>query len=126
MEPISILGVVGNTVQLIDFTAKLLSKTQSIHRSGSLLKQDNLLTVGNDLSHSSKALKVELNTAKSTLTENDRATSLLCQSCLEVAQEIEQALADMKKRPRDKWKSFRQALSKLCEVLRNSRDADYA
>ena len=94
----------------MEFTAKLVLKTQSFHRSSSLVEQEDLLTVSNDLSSLSKTLKTDLDAVNSILTDNDRATNLLCQRCLEVSQEIEQALADVKKHPRGKWKSFRQAI----------------
>jgi hypothetical protein len=60
MEPVSVLSVVGNSIQLVEFTAKLVSKTQSFHRSGSLIKQEDLFTVSNDLSSLSKTLKTDL------------------------------------------------------------------
>ena len=107
---ITILGVVGNTVQLVDFTAKLISKTRSIQRSGSLVEQEDLLAVSKDLAQLSNTLKTDLNASKADLTENDLATRVLCQKCLEVADEIERALLEVKKSPRGKWTSFRQAL----------------
>lgn len=79
METIAVLGVVGNTVQLVDFTAKLISKTRLLQRSGSLVEQEDLSAASKDLAQLSNNLKTDLDASKAELTENDLATNVLCQ-----------------------------------------------
>jgi DNA polymerase IIIc chi subunit len=111
MESVAILSVVGNAIQLVDFTTKIVSKARSIQTSGSIVEQEDLLLVSKDLARLSNTLKTDLATATPALTENDLSISRLCQKCLEVSLEIENAFADIdKKGLRGKWKSFRQAL----------------
>lgn len=108
MESVAILGVVGNAIQLVDFTTKLVSKTLSLQRSGSLVEQEDCLLVSEDLANLSNALKTDLELPPASTTENDVATRSLREKCLEVALYIGKALADTEKKGNyGKWKSFR-------------------
>jgi hypothetical protein len=114
MEPTAILGVVGNAIQLVDVTTKLISKTKSLQRLGSLVEHEDVLLVSKDLASLPEALKADLDALPAGATENDIATRSLCEKCLEVALEIESALADTKKKGTfGRWKSFRQALKAI-------------
>ncbi|KAH3971957.1 hypothetical protein HBH64_212460 [Parastagonospora nodorum] len=114
MESVAILGVVGNAIQLVDFTTKLVSKSRSLQHSGSLVEQEDLLTVSKDLSQLSASLKRDLELAPAGNTENDIATRSICEKCFDIGLEIEIALADTnKKSSYGKWKSFRHALKAI-------------
>jgi hypothetical protein len=114
MEPFAALGVVSNAIQLIDFSTKLISKTKSLQRSGSLVEQEDLLLVSKDLASITDALMAELGLTPAGITGNDIATRSLCEKCLEVALETETALVDTKERSTvDRWKSFLQALKAI-------------
>ncbi|EAT86569.2 hypothetical protein SNOG_05505 [Parastagonospora nodorum SN15] len=107
MESVAILGVVGNAIQLVDFTTKLVSKSRSLQHSGSLVEQGDLLTL-------SASLKRDLELAPAGNTENDIATRSICEKCFDIGLEIEIALADTnKKSSYGKWKSFRHALKAI-------------
>jgi len=114
MEAVAILGVVGNAIQLVDFTTKLISKSRSLQQSGSLVEQKDLLTVSEDLSQLSGSLKRNLDLSPPGNTENDSATRNICEKCLEIGLEIQTALADNNKKSScGKWKSFRHAFKAM-------------
>jgi len=96
MELVAILHVVENVIQVVEFAAKLILKTQTIQRPASLVEQQFISGCQNDLACYSKALKTEYNTQNSRTMDNDLATIEPCNKCLEVALEIEPALANAK------------------------------
>ncbi|KAF8253283.1 hypothetical protein K440DRAFT_657280 [Wilcoxina mikolae CBS 423.85] len=59
MEPLAAIGLVGNIVQFVDFTSKILSKTQQIYRSADGALSENIDTelVTNDLAKLSAGLR---------------------------------------------------------------------
>ncbi|KAH3970432.1 hypothetical protein HBI37_136300 [Parastagonospora nodorum] len=114
MESVAVLGVVGNAIQLVDFTTKLISKSRSLQHSGSLVEQKDLLTVSKDLLQLSGSLKRDLDCSPPDSTENDIATRSICEKCLEIGLEIQTSLADInKKSSYGRWKSFRHALKAM-------------
>ncbi|KAF2727515.1 hypothetical protein EJ04DRAFT_594771 [Polyplosphaeria fusca] len=111
MEPIAILGVAGNVIQLIDFAGKLVSKTHSYRRSGSLVEHQDLQIVSNDLAHLSSKLIDDLRDDASSLSENDRALRTISESVIRISKDIEATLtAAALPGSRGRWKSFRHAL----------------
>lgn len=84
MDPVSILGVVGSTAQLIDFTAKLFSAKQSIQQSGSLIEHHHLLKVSEHLNRLATSIQTDLQDLRSALDDNGRETYELCTNCLQL------------------------------------------
>ncbi|KAF8536103.1 hypothetical protein BDD12DRAFT_749607 [Trichophaea hybrida] len=92
IERLAAIGLVGNIIKFVDFSSKILSKTQQIYRSADGALSENIDTelVTNDLVKMSAGLRVSLN------------------SCAkELLDALEKLKADGRKR---KWKSVRKAL----------------
>lgn len=114
MEPVTILSVAGNAIQFIDFAGKLISKTRTIHRRGSLVEHGDLQSAGVHLTNLSSKLKSDLEASGLTLTETDQVLHDICARCLEIANELELALAKLKGNGVvGRWCSFRQALKAM-------------
>jgi cysteinyl-tRNA synthetase len=107
MDPLTIIGLVGNIVQFVDFSGKLISKSTELYQSseGALAENINTETVTNHLVLLNNKLK---NAATST---SDSALERLCKSCGTAADELLAALDNVKvKGKQTKWKSMRKAL----------------
>jgi hypothetical protein len=108
MEPLVAISLVGNIVQFVDFSSKLVSKTVEGYRSadGAFVDNANVETVTDDL----VALNERVN-SNATLGVLNPALISLCSSCNDVAKELLGALAKLKVQgDKSKWKSFRKAL----------------
>ena len=129
MEPLVAIGLVGNIVQFVDFTSKLITKTAEGYRSadGALVDNARLEAATNDL----LALNDQID-CNATTGSTDPALLSLCSSCNDVAKELLAALSKLKAEGgKSKWKSFRKALrsvwskEKVLEIerqLSNFRD----
>jgi hypothetical protein len=107
METLAIIGLVGNIVQFVDFSGKLISKSAELYRSteGALAENIDIETATNHLVQLNNKLK---DTAGAT---SDGALENLCTSCGAAAHELLTALDNIKARgEKDKWKSVRKAL----------------
>jgi hypothetical protein len=117
MDPISALGLAGNIVQFLDFGCKLFSKAKDIHRNGSIVEHTDMLAVTDDLRRYTRKLHKGLRptgTLQLALSEDDTAFLDICDGCLKVAEELEQAVKALQLPGRpSKWKSFRQALKSV-------------
>ena len=108
MEPLVAIGLVGNIVQFIDFSSKLISKTTEGYRSadGALVDNARLEAATNDLLALNKQIDCNPSTGGTSL-----AILSLCSSCNDIAKELLAALAKLKAEGgKSKWKSFRKAL----------------
>lgn len=107
MEALVVIGLVGNIVQFVDFSGKLISKSTELYRSseGALTENIDIETVTNHLVLLNSKLK---STANNT---GDSTLEGLCESCGAAAEELLAALDKVKvKGKQDKWKSIRKAL----------------
>lgn len=107
METIAAIGLVGNIVQFVDFSAKLISKSTQLYHSsrGALPENADIETVTRHLVQLSSKLNEP---ATST---NDGALESLCESCNIVAEQLLKALDKVKVNgQKTKWKSIRKAL----------------
>lgn len=107
MEPLAIVSLVGNILQFVDFSSKLISKSTELYRSsdGALAENIDIETVIKDLLLLNSKLK---NTTAAT---GDDALEKLCTSCGTAADELLVALDKVKVKGKpDKWKSIRKAL----------------
>jgi hypothetical protein len=108
MEPLVALSLIGNVVQFVDFSSKLLSKTVEGYRSadGAFIDNADLETATNDLVALNKRINSNGASRGATL-----EFMSLCSSCNDVAKELLAALEKLKIHGgKSKWKSFRKAL----------------
>ena len=107
METLAIIGLVGNIVQFVDFSGKLISKSGELYRSskGALAENSDIETAVNHLVLLNNKLK------DTAITTGDSALQSLCKSCGTTADQLLAALDKVKvKGKQDKWKSIRKAL----------------
>ncbi len=107
METLAIIGLVGNIVQFLDFSGKLISKSIQLYQSsdGALAGNTNIETATSHLSLLNNKLK---DAAAAT---GDRTLETLCRSCEGVADKLLEALGKVKaKGTQRKWESIRKAL----------------
>jgi hypothetical protein len=110
MEAFAIIGLVGNIVQFVDFSGRLISKSTELYRSGegALAENVDTETAANHLVRlNSKLTNAATATGDSTL-EN------LCKSCNTAAEKLLAALDKVKvKGEQRKWKSVRKAFKSV-------------
>jgi hypothetical protein len=107
METLAIIGLVGNIVQFVDFSGKLISKSTELYRSseGALAEHIDIETATNHLVLLNGKLKDVATTT------GDGALESLCISCGTTADNLLAALDKVKvKDKQHKWKSIRKAL----------------
>lgn len=108
LETLAAIGLVGNIVQFVDFSSKILSKTRQVYQSA-----DGALSENIDTEHVTKHL-AELSTAlqaSASSSQGDPALEKLCESCNNVAKKLLKALEKLKVDGRNgKWRSVRKAL----------------
>jgi hypothetical protein len=92
MDPLTIIGLVGNIIQLVDFSGKLIPKSTELYQSGegALAENINTETATNHL----VLLNSKLKNAASTT--GDSALERLCKSCGTAADELLAALDNVK------------------------------
>lgn len=107
MDPITVLGIVGNILQFIDFGLKAVSKAREIHSSstGDLLENVELELLTKDIT----IVTEKLSTANGAVTGNGSLDDI-CKRCIQAANELMGALSGMRVHEKSKWKSVRQAL----------------
>lgn len=115
LDPLTALGIAANVVQFIDFTLRIIAKSNDIHQSasGSLVEHDDLSKVTLDLSALSKKLQDALTMTATTanLTPDEQALHHLSTGCFEASQELMQALQKLQSSGKlGRFRSFRQAL----------------
>ena len=49
LDPLTALSLAGNVVQLVDFSAKVVSESRQIYQVGSVIQNDELEIISNDL-----------------------------------------------------------------------------
>ncbi|XTI94184.1 hypothetical protein V2W45_1473413 [Cenococcum geophilum] len=107
METLAIIGLVGNIVQFVDFSGKLVSKSTELYRSseGALAENSDIETAINHLVLLNNKLK------DAATTTGDSALQSLCKSCGTTADQLLAVLDKVKvKGKQGKWKSIRKAL----------------
>ncbi len=107
MEILASIGLIGNIVQFVDFSGKLISKSAQLYHSskGALPENTGIETATNHLVLLNNKLK------DAATSFSDGALESLCISCNTVAEELLAALEKVKvKGEQGKWKSIRKAL----------------
>ncbi len=111
MDPVSATSVAAFAIQVVDFSAKVISKTIDMSRSGGLIDNDELDRVTNDLLGVSQKLGNSLGGETFENSDNRTAVLILGKECQDVASELLAALQKLKGVVNQhKWKSFRLAL----------------
>jgi len=107
METLAIIGLVGNIVQFVDFSGKLVSKSAELYRSS-----EGVLTENSDIETAINHLVLLNNKLKdAATTTGDSALQSLCKSCSTTADQLLAVLDKVKvKGKQGKWKSIRKAL----------------
>lgn len=107
METLAIIGLVGNVVQLVDFSAKLVLKSAELYQSseGALAKNSDIETAINHL------VLLNNNLKDAATTTSDSALQGICKSCGTTADQLLAVLDEVNvKVKQGKWKSIRKAL----------------
>lgn len=110
METLAVISLVGNVVQFVDFSSKLISKSVQPYQTSDCVLTENINTemATNHLI----LLNSKLENAASTI--GDKALEVLCKSCSAVAVELLGTLDKLKVHGgKEKWKSMRQAVRSL-------------
>lgn len=110
LDPLTVIGLVGNIVQFVDFSSKLVAGAHQIYKStdGSLSENIDAEVVAKDLLNLNSGIQFGL---EKPITKDDQALRDLCQGCNEIAQKLLTALGKLKSQgKKGKWKSVRQAL----------------
>jgi hypothetical protein len=111
MDPIPATSVTAFAIQVVDFSAKVISKTVDLSRTGGLVDNDELDRVTSDLLGVSQKLEKSLEGDKFENSENRIAVLSLGKECQDLASELLEALQKLKGTVnQQKWKNFRQAL----------------
>jgi len=92
METLAIISLVGNVVQFVDFSGKLIAKSTELYRSheGALAENINVETATNYLVLISNKIKDAATIA------SDDALKRLCESCKSTADKLLAALDKVK------------------------------
>lgn len=108
MDPVAALGLAGNIVQFVDFSCKILQDTKSLYSSSTGVSAENDVfeAICSDIIILNDAL-----TAPSGPGAIPDSMRSLASTCKDVAAEILGTIDKIRVRePRQKWKSFVQAL----------------
>jgi hypothetical protein len=92
METLAIIGLVGNIVQFVDFSSRLVSKSVQLYQSsdGALVENADIETVTDHLLVLNNKLK------DAAVTTGDGTLEKLCTSCSSTAAELLTALDNVK------------------------------
>jgi hypothetical protein len=122
LDPMTALSLVGNIIQVIDFSAKLVTKGHELNKSadGASVGNAELELIANDLQELHGRLKSSQVAQTSTirLAGSDIALQKLSEQCSGVAEELIDTLENLKVHgtAHRRWKSFRQALKGLLKT----------
>ena len=107
MDALTAIGLVGNIIQFVDFSQKLISNSIQLYHSsdGALAENIDIETVTNHLLTLNKKLKADAATV------DDGALQSLCLSCENAGLDLLKALNKVKVKDRQQtWESIRKAL----------------
>jgi protein-arginine kinase activator protein McsA len=107
MEPLAIIALVGNVVQFVEFSGRLIAKSTELYRSseGALAENIDAETAASHL------VLISDNIQTTASSFSDEALKRLCESCKSTADELIAALNKVKVNGKqNRWKSMRRAL----------------
>lgn len=123
MEPLSGLAVATATVQFVDFTAKIISRTHAIKTSSGVVPgYEDIATTTNSLVKLSSRLDESINQQRPVegVTQNDAEVLRIANECSLIGGKLLQVLDEKRIKDPGKWDSFRLALSSYWD----SREVD--
>jgi hypothetical protein len=88
MDPLTILGVVSNVFQVVDFSLKLLTSAEQIRAAGSTLEHADFESTSVDLKKLDSRLKTSLKPPGVDLTTQDQDLHILADKNVLVADEL--------------------------------------
>jgi hypothetical protein len=109
MEALAAVGLVGNIVQFIDFSGKLISKADQLYHSkeGALVENIDIEVTTNDI-------RLLCDKFTGPQTSDNVALERLCKSCNDVATTLLEKLDAMKvKSERKQWESMKKAVRNI-------------
>lgn len=112
-DPLTAVGLAGNIVQFVSFCGDLISRGQEIYRSadGALVEHLELEAI---TTHLDRLVIGMMRLGLPAETESEKQLEDLCRQCRAAAQELLQAVRNLKVDGKSKkWKSFRQALNSI-------------
>ena len=118
MEPLAALSVAANVLQVVDFSARIVSKTSELYNSahGQLVQHTDITTTTSDLHRLTLKLSESIapQNVPTVLSEDDQALHVLCKGCIDVSQELQHGLNELRVTGfPSKWKSLRKALKTI-------------
>lgn len=118
MEPLAALSLAANVVDVVYFSASIVSKTSELYNSthGQLFEHTDIITTSSDLNRLTTKLSdsIALRAMPSVFSEDDQALQTLCDGCIEVSQELQDGLNRLQTDgSRSKWRSLRKALKTI-------------
>ena len=116
LDPMAALGLVGNIVQFVDFSIKLVGKAHEIHKSvdGALAENLDTETVARTLRKLQSKLKIDEKHNMTYDSETEGLLEGLCESCDGTAKELLDILEGFKAQGKmTPWKSMRHAIKNV-------------
>lgn len=128
-DPITIIGLAASVAQIVDVTARLISKSCEIYANSEGAFQENadLEIIITDLqTTNAKVAKIPLQFGKEDdrLDDDDRAIRGLCVGCNEVADELLGRLSLLKISKNDKEARKLESVKYAWKFMRSKRDLD--
>ena len=128
-DPITIIGLAASVAQIVDVTARLISKSCEIYASsdGAFQENSDLELIIVDLQNTNaKVAKIPLqfDQEDDRLDHDDRAIRKLCVGCNEVADELLARLTLLKVSKNDKEARKLESVKYAWKFMRSKRDLD--
>lgn len=130
LDPVSALGVAGNVIQFVDFTARLISTGTELYRNKTLVEHTELKAAAEQLRDLQLSMEQSSNEVEKITEDDDLQAEAIPlsnlreahSSCVECANDIVTAVEKLTvSGANQKWKSFRHALSSV--LKRDKLDA---
>ena len=118
MEPLTALGLASNVIQLIDFGARIVSKSSELYKSsnGRLIQHTDIATTCSDLERLTSKLSESIlpHSVTTVLLEDELALYNLSHGCVDVSQQLQDGLNKLQiDGAPSRWKSLRKALKSI-------------
>ena len=118
MEPIAALSLASNVIQVVNFSAGIVSKSSELYKShnGRLAQHTDIATTSSDLNQLTSKLSASIAppSVPTVLFEDDFALHALCKRAIDVSQELQDGLNKLQVNGApSKWKSLRKALKSI-------------
>jgi hypothetical protein len=118
MEPIAALSLASNIIQVVNFSASIVSKSSELYKSynGRLVQHMDIAATSSDLNRLTTKLSAAIAppSVPTVLSEDELALHTLCKGAIDVSQELQDGLNKLQVNGApSKWKSVRKALKSI-------------